>query len=114
MNAEKEVLKLKRKHRLTWRDRSDWFWFFGLLEEVAELGLALAGLHKGPVDWELKQISAIAMNWLEKRNPKPGGRVFHNMEEIRREFFPNRTFDELEGRSPFNEDPLKRKGVKRK
>jgi hypothetical protein len=61
-------------HRDTWRDKPDRFWYLGLLEEVAELGLALLGWHKHPypdddtVDWELRQIGSIAMNWIRKRD----------------------------------------------
>ena len=61
------VAQLKNEHRHTWRDRPQWYWMLGLLEEVIELGLALAGLHKDPVEWELLQISTICLNWIEYR-----------------------------------------------
>lgn len=67
MNAEESVLKLKREHQQTWRDKSDWFWLLGLLEEFVELALSLAGLHRHAPEVELRQIAAIAINWLEKR-----------------------------------------------
>lgn len=67
MSVEESVIKLKREHKQTWRDKPDWFWLLGLLEEVWELALALVGLHRHSPEVELRQISAIAMNWLEKR-----------------------------------------------
>jgi len=71
--VEREILHLKAQHRETWRDRSEWFWMRGLLEEVWELALALMGLHKDSPDWELTQISAIAANWLEMRQERRDG-----------------------------------------
>lgn len=70
MDVAKSVVELKEKHSQTWRDKSQLYWAFGLLEEVIELIGALLGLHKGPVEWELMQISAICMNWIELRNPQ--------------------------------------------
>jgi hypothetical protein len=70
MSITDEVLELKQKHIATWRDKPEWFWMLSLLEEVAELGLSLIGLHAGPPDWELKQIVAICLNWLEMRQGK--------------------------------------------
>jgi hypothetical protein len=64
---ENAIIKLKRNHSQTWLTRSDWYWLIGLWEEVFELTFALLGLHHGPIEWELIQISAIAANWLEKR-----------------------------------------------
>lgn len=64
---EQMAIDLRRQHRTTWRTRKQGFWLFGLLEEIAELILALAGLHKDGVDWELLQIAAICMNWMEMR-----------------------------------------------
>lgn len=62
-------------HRDTWRDASDWHWLRGLLEEVAELCLALAGLHRhwmttraDTIEWELRQIGGIVLNWLRRRS----------------------------------------------
>jgi len=62
------VLMLARHHSNAWRGRRQLKWVLGLCEEVIELLLSLCGLHKGPPDWELQQIAAIAMNWLEMRN----------------------------------------------
>ena len=61
------VLGLKESHRKTWRKEPQRKWVFGLLEEVWELLLSLIGLHEGPPDWELAQIAAICMNWMEMR-----------------------------------------------
>ena len=66
-DTEEAIKVLKHQHRDTWRDRGQLKWAFGLLEEVAELMLSLVGLHRGPPEWELQQIAAIAWNWLEMR-----------------------------------------------
>ena len=62
-----QAAQLKEQHEDTWRDRPQWYWMLGLLEEVIELGLSLMGLHEGPVEWELLQIAAICLNWIEYR-----------------------------------------------
>jgi len=49
----KDVLELAERHKYTWRDKPEWYWYVGLLEEVCELGLALMGLHRHVPDWEL-------------------------------------------------------------
>lgn len=83
MSVVKEVEKLKNKHSATWQDRSEQYWLMGLLEEVVELIGSLLGLHRGPVEWELKQIAAICMNWIElrrkakKRELSFGAAYFH-------------------------------------
>ena len=64
------VFALKQTHLETWRNHGQLKWTLGLLEEVAELLLSLAGLHKDPPDWELMQIATIAMNWLEMRTER--------------------------------------------
>lgn len=74
MNPDETILEaitnLKQMHCCTWRDRGQLKWALGLLEEVAELLLALVGLHGDSPDWELKQIAAIAWNWLEMRQER--------------------------------------------
>jgi len=68
MSAEElAVIELRRKHSNTWRDKSDDFWYRGLVEELLELSLSLDGQHKDSPEFELTQISAIAMNWLGLR-----------------------------------------------
>ena len=39
MSIVDDVLTLANEHRETWREKSDRYWFLGLLEEVIELGL---------------------------------------------------------------------------
>lgn len=58
-------------HRDTWSGANNAQWLCGLLEEVGELCLALAGLHRhsmtsqtATIRWELTQIGGIAINWL--------------------------------------------------
>ena len=70
MSELEKVLALKHHHRQTWQEKPEWYWMFGLGEEVVELALTLAGLHAGPVEWELQQIASIALNWLEMRESK--------------------------------------------
>lgn len=67
MDAEHDVIVLRRMYAHHWRNKSDWYWAFALCEEVIELLGALIGIHAGPVEWELKQIAAICINWLELR-----------------------------------------------
>jgi hypothetical protein len=62
-----EVLELKKKHLKTWREKDDLYWTARLMEEVGELASSLVGHHDHSPDWELAQISAICLNWLEKR-----------------------------------------------
>lgn len=61
------VWALKQQHAQTWRDMPETYWMRGLWEEVGELAASLGGTHKHPPEWELKQIAAIALNWLEYR-----------------------------------------------
>jgi lipid-A-disaccharide synthase-like uncharacterized protein len=64
------TVRLMEEHKATWRNKPEWFWFLSLLEEVFELLGALIGWHKDPVKWELMQIAAICMNWIDMRERK--------------------------------------------
>lgn len=64
------VVDLKEKHCETWRDMPESYWLARLMQEVGELGSSLVGDHDDPVEWELMQIAAICLNWLEMRNPQ--------------------------------------------
>lgn len=64
---EAAVLKLRRKHDKTWRNKPESYWLAALLEEFGELGSALNGEHEHEPDYELCQIAAICLNWLEMR-----------------------------------------------
>ena len=66
----KEVLSLQERHRGTWWDRHQLYWLTQLLEEVAELGNALVGEHEHDPDYELTQIAAICLNWLDMRQDR--------------------------------------------
>lgn len=68
--SEREVLELRRKYSAKWRDRDEHYWMERLMQEVGELASALAGDHDDPPEWELKQIAAICINWLEMRTEK--------------------------------------------
>lgn len=68
-----EILELKNEHSDTWRDRSNFYWLWKLFGEFVELGLSLCRLHRHFPEWELMQIAAIAMNWVEKIDIKERG-----------------------------------------
>lgn len=70
MNIIEAVIALKEKHRETWRDMPESYWLARLMQEVGELGSSLVGDHDDPPEWELMQISAICLNWLEMRDPQ--------------------------------------------
>ena len=63
----KAAIALKDDHSETWRDRSDWYWLWRLLLEFRELVSAMLGFHKDKPEWEMLQIAAICLNWLDKR-----------------------------------------------
>ena len=67
---EFKVIVLKNKHQENWRDKPESYWLNGLQEEVYELAGALRGEHEHPADFELMQIAAICINWLEMRAEK--------------------------------------------
>jgi hypothetical protein len=62
-----QVSDLANEHRQTWRDMPETYWFQRLVGEIGELGCALAGEHAHSPDWELRQIAAICLNWLDMR-----------------------------------------------
>ena len=62
-----QVADLANKHNTTWRDKPESYWLARLTGEVGELACSLVGDHEGPIDWELKQIAAICLNWLDMR-----------------------------------------------
>jgi hypothetical protein len=70
MNIIKAVIELKEQHSDKWRDAPESYWLARLMQEVGELGSSLVGDHDDPVEWELMQISAICLNWLEMRDPQ--------------------------------------------
>jgi hypothetical protein len=65
--AEAGVLELKSQHAHTWRDKPEDYWLARLMAEVGELAGALVGDHDDEPEWELTQIAAICINWLELR-----------------------------------------------
>lgn len=62
-----KIIELQVKHQETWRDRSESYWLARLMEEIGELAGALVGDHEHSPDWELQQVAAIVMNWLDYR-----------------------------------------------
>ncbi len=58
------VIELANRHANTWTDKSLDFWYRGLAEEMYELSLAIDGQHEDPPEYELLQISAIAINFI--------------------------------------------------
>jgi len=61
------VMQLTQKYANKWRDEPEVLWFVYLSAEVGELAEALIGKHEHSADWELAQIAAICLNWLEMR-----------------------------------------------
>ncbi len=47
-----------------WHNRSIIYWFYRLLREVFELGLALLKIHSEPPEHELVQIASICINFI--------------------------------------------------
>jgi len=74
-----DVLELTQGHSKTWRDEPQARWLAGLMAEVGELADALHGKHEHSPDWELEQIAAIALNWLDMRN---GAKAQREREEV--------------------------------
>lgn len=64
------VLQLAAQHSTTWRDKPSSYWLARLVQEVGELGSALVLDHDDPPEWELMQIAAICLNWLDMRYHK--------------------------------------------
>lgn len=67
-NWVEATIALKKDHEETWREKSDLYWLWRLILEIRELVASLLGVHKDKPEWELMQIAAICMNWLEKRD----------------------------------------------
>lgn len=65
--AWRQVFELQAKYSTHWRLNDETYWLARFMEEVGELAGALVGNHVGPVEWELSQIAAIALNWLDMR-----------------------------------------------
>ena len=66
-NPLQNVIGLRDEHAQTWRNMPEDYWYSRLVQEVIELGLAMDGRHIDTPDWELTQIAAICLNWLEMR-----------------------------------------------
>lgn len=69
----KSVVDLAFEHRETWRDKPEDYWLARLMQEVGEAASSLVGDHDDPVEWELTQIAAICINWLEMRRERNNG-----------------------------------------
>lgn len=65
--AWRQVFELQAKYSTHWRLNDETYWLARFMEEVGELAGALVGNHVGPVEWELSQLAAIALNWLDMR-----------------------------------------------
>ena len=65
--VEELVIRRKRRYKSYWRDASDWYWLWRLLQEMLELVGVLLGIHDDPVSHKLAQIASICINWMEKR-----------------------------------------------
>ena len=65
-----DVHDLAYEHRDAWSGESDEWWLQRLVEEVGELASSLAGRHEHDPESELRQIAAIALNWLAERQER--------------------------------------------
>lgn len=65
---EERVIEHRIKYKNKWRNRSNLYWLWRLLQEVAELIGSLMRLHKHKPEVELYQIASICINWLEMRS----------------------------------------------
>lgn len=76
-----------------WQDRSDWYWFVRLIQEVFELAASLAGIHRDDPNREIAQVGSICKNWLRQRRrsqkEKPQGREYPGVRRT-----PDRPLDE--------------------
>lgn len=63
---EQFVLTLARDHRTTWEHKPESYWLAALMGEVGELASSLMGEYEHPPETELRQISAICLNWLQR------------------------------------------------
>lgn len=66
-DVDDEIKEYRLLYRIHWRDRSDWYWFYRLVQEVCELFGALLSVHGHSPEMEIKQIAGICVNWYEKR-----------------------------------------------
>jgi hypothetical protein len=65
--VDKAIKLYRLMYKDKWRNRSDYYWLWRLLQEVFELIGTLLHVHKDSPDWELRQIASICANWMEKR-----------------------------------------------
>lgn len=67
MNVVDKVLKLQQQYAETWQGKPESYWLARIMQEIGELASVLVGDYDDSPDWELMQIAAIALNWLEHR-----------------------------------------------
>ena len=71
-----DVMSLVATCDSTWHDMPEVYWLGRLMQEVSDVAVAMAGEgeHAAPslhsVDFELKQIASICINWLEMRQDR--------------------------------------------
>jgi hypothetical protein len=61
------VVKLAQEQATAWLDQPDSYWFYRLSEEVGDLGASLARAHPQTPEDGMREVAAIAINWLAKR-----------------------------------------------
>lgn len=67
-----DCIYLVAQHSETWRKEPESYWLSRLIEEVGELAMALNDRHEHTPELELRQIAAIAINWLDMRAERAG------------------------------------------
>jgi len=65
---DNEIIAHRHRYSTYWRDKSDWYWLWRVLQELAELIGVMLGIHKDTTRWEKKQIASIMINWIDKND----------------------------------------------
>lgn len=61
------ILCRTERHKTTWREKPQWYWFWMLLRQCKKLAVSLLCGYGEPVHIELEKIASIAMNWIDMR-----------------------------------------------
>lgn len=72
---EQAVINLRHQHHPAWHDMPEDYWLERLTKEVSMLESSLGNRADFDVEFELKQIAAICINWLEMRRDKIHGKL---------------------------------------
>lgn len=62
------TIKVQQKNRWRWQGKGNMYWFLQLIRAIFLLFGSLVGLRHEPVRWELMQIAAICLNWMNRQD----------------------------------------------